>query len=413
MSIFSKFFTSSSAEDTGNPEIQFGKYSDRNKTPEQLENWKKSVALFEEQNYLDAFEEFFKYLKDPKIDNVKYSRKSEEITFELFQGSKNVTGYINNDEVYAVSEVVTYEKTNIAVMRRLLSENYFLWYSKFSKTKDAFTIRHRAPVKEEHPTTLYYSLKEVANVSDSFDDVLVDEFTFLKPINIEHIEQLPDAELKIKLASLKNMIADNLKIYHTLDANKFTGARSFTLLNLLYKIYYLYAPEGTLLDDIRLAQSIFWQNNNMQDTIRNQKMLAEIEKIQKMSDEEITKSLYKVKATFPVVKPTPYRNITDFVKKEIEKIHWYRENKYYDIHQKICEYIISFSTYTHGVEPVIHELFQVFWKVTNHEYFEELGFKDNFVKKNKINMHAIDKKISRIISNYRTTYPKLTFNTKH
>ncbi len=197
-----------------------------------------------------------------------------------------------------------------------------------------------------------------------------------------------------------------------MSSNNFKGAISFSLLNLTYKIYYLFAPEGTLLDELKHIQSLFWVKNDMSDEVKNQKMIVELKKIVAKPDEEISKSLYKVTSTFPVVKPTHYSKIIEFVETEIEKIHWYRENKYFEIHQAICEYIVSYCTFTYGTDPVINDLFQVFWKVTNHEYYEELGFVDEFVKKGNLNSHNIAKRINKIISANKQQYPKLVFNTR-
>ncbi len=413
MGFFSNFLsTISTKDDIENPLIQFGKYSDRNKTPAQLESWTKSTSLFNEQKYLDAFEEFFIYLKDPVIENVLYTRKKEQIDFKLYQGSKIVKGYINNEEVYIISEVVQFDKVNVAVMRRLLVENYYLWYSKFSKNNNVFTLQHRTPTKDEHPTSLYFAIKEVANVADSFDDTLVDEFPFLKPINLGAIEKLPTAELNIKLNYFKKTIDETLESINKLSASRFKGAISFSLLNIAYKIYYLFAPEGTLLDEVRHIHSIFWSKNKLTDEIKNQKMIEEFEKLSSKSNSEISKSLYKVTSTFPQVKPTHHDKVHDFVKREIEKIHWYRENKYYDIHLAICEYIVSYCTFVYGTEPVIIDLFQVFWKVTNHKYFTELGFVDEFVKNDKIILNTIEKRINKIISSNKNAYPNLVFNSR-
>jgi len=413
MLFFSNFFSSiSTKEDIENPKIQFGKYSDRNKTSEQLEHWKHSVQLFENQEYLDAFEEFFKYLKDSKIENVKYTRELEQIKFEFFQGSKVIKGYVNKNEISAVSEIVQFEKPNVAVMKRLLTENYFLWFSKFTKKDNVFRLEYYSPIKNAEPESVYFSLQELANEADSFDDILVDEFPFLKPINIGKVEKLSEQELSVKLKFLKQIINQTIKSVESLSVSSFKGAISFSLLNLTYKIYYLFAPEGTLLDELKDIQLLFWTKKDLTDEQKNKKMILELKKIALKSDEEISKSLYKVTSTFPVVKPTDYNKIMKFVKAEIEKIHWYRENKYFDVHQAICEYVVGYCSFSYGMAPVINDLFQVFWKVTNYQYYKELGFLDEFVKKGKLNSHNIVKRINKIISSNRESYPKLVFNIR-
>ena len=409
--IFSKFFSTSS-EDVDNPNIQFGKYSDRNKTKEQLENWNNSIDLYEKHKYLDSYEEFFKYLKAQNIENVIYSRESEQIKFKFFQGSKIVEGIITNTEISAAADVVKFDKLDVAVMRRLLKENYYLLHSKFSKTKDTFVLNHFSSVKNEPPTALYYALKEVANVADNFDDLLLEEFPLLKPVNTEHLESISDEEKTIKIKWLRKYISETLKAVKTISSKPFIGAVSFLLLNLTYKLYYLLAPEGSLLEYFHSIQNIFWKNDDFTDKEKNEKIIEKYKILLKQPDTEISKSLYKVKSTFPVVKPTHSFEIVDFIKKEIEKTHWYRENKHIKIHLSVCEYIISYSTYNYGMESILHDLFQILWKIINYKFYEELGFNDNFVRKNKIVSHIVEKKINKILNNYKETYKNLDFSTK-
>lgn len=413
MDFFSNFFSAiSTKDDIENPAIQFGKYSDRNKTPEQLQKWQQAVELFKQQKYLDAYELFFQYLKDPEIENVVYNKVSSQITFELYQGSKKVHGLITPQEVSAYSQVVQFDEPNIAVMRRLLAENYYLRYCKFSKKNKTFTLQHRSATKDMHPSALYFVLKEVANVADAFDDFLIADFPFLKPINIGKVEQLSQNELYIKIKYLKKYTQETLKQINSLPANNFKGAISFMLLNLTYKIYYLFAPEGTLLEYLKNTQNFFWSQKDLPEEQRNAKMQDDLQKMLQFTDDDIAKSLYKVTSTFPVAQPTGVAKLKELMETEIEKIHWYRENKYFEIHQSICEYIVSYASFAYGLEPVVNDLLQVFWKVTNYDYFAELGFKDDYMKNGKIMRHNVEKRINKIISSNKSAYPKLNFNTR-
>lgn len=414
MGLFSKFFSSSKSNQNSEiPKIQFGRYTDRNKSNTQRDNWSKAIELYKEEKYLDAYDEFFKYLKDPEIENVIFERKENQIDFEIVQGSKKVKGYVTNDEIHAESEVVGFEQPNVAVMRKLLTENYYLWFSKFAIKDNIFTIKHHAPSKDTHPSALYFALKEVANVSDGFDDVLVDEFPFLKPINISHIQDLPEKEKMVKLKYFKKWIKENLEKVQKLNADHFAGACAYILLNLTYKLYYLLAPEGTLLDELRNIQNIYFIDDGSSDSERNRKMIEKYNSLLEKNDEEHIKSLYKVKATFAVVKPTHYTRVANFIKEEIDKIQWYKENKHFDIQQAICEYIVAYACFYFGMNTPTYELFDVFWHTLNFKYYEELEFPQNYydLKSNKINGSKVTNAIQDIISHAQSVYPKLTFNT--
>jgi len=416
MGLFSKFFSSPKVPTSGNkPEVQFGRYTDRNKSPEQLESWTQSVDFFKEKKYLESYNKFFEYLKDPKVDNVKFTKHEDRIEFEFIQGSKIVKGVANETELFAEAEVVIFDKPNVAVMRKLLTENFYLWFTKFTIRDNMFTIRHLTPSQAAHPTSVYFSLKELANVADSFDDVLVDEFPFLLPVNVSHIQPISETEKKIKLKYFRDSINQAINRLKELDTDHFSAARSFIILNLTYKLYYLLAPEGTLLDELRKIQSIFFDDTEDSDIERLDKMIDEYLMLLKKSDVEISKSLYKVKATFAVVKPTHYNKVINFVNEEIEKINWYRDHKYHDIQQAICEYIVASSCFNFGLDPIITDIFHVFWHSLNYELFYDLGFKEEFylVTSKKLNQTIIEEDINKIIANNKATYPNLVFHTKN
>jgi len=237
----------------------------------------------------------------------------------------------------------------------------------------------------------------------------------LQAVNIDHIQQLSDTEKNIKIKYFRDAINQTIKRVNELDANQFTGARSFMMLSLTYKLYYLLAPEGALLDEIREVQAIFFEENELYDVERVDRMIEAYKLFLNKTDEEIFKSLYKVKATFAVVRPTHYNKVINFVKDEIEKIHWYRENKHYDIQLAICEYIVAYSCFSFGMDPVITDIFHVFWHTLNNDLFNEFGFKEQFYNATtkKLNQGSITEAITKIVANNKTTYPHLTFATKN
>ena len=56
------------------PSIQFGRYSDNNKTVQKVEKWNEAESLFKEKRYHDSIQAFFDYLRDEDADNVSHTR---------------------------------------------------------------------------------------------------------------------------------------------------------------------------------------------------------------------------------------------------------------------------------------------------------------------------------------------------
>ncbi|MEZ4950995.1 MAG: hypothetical protein R2784_16665 [Saprospiraceae bacterium] len=61
MSIFKKIFGDKN-QVLDQPDIDFGRFTDSYKSAEQYAAWDKSLLYFEQDDYLDSFKEFFKYL---------------------------------------------------------------------------------------------------------------------------------------------------------------------------------------------------------------------------------------------------------------------------------------------------------------------------------------------------------------
>lgn len=413
MGLFSKKTTSVNSTN-GTPSVQFGRYTDRHKTSEQISSWDKSLNLYKEKKYIDAYFEFLTYLRDPVVDNVKITKESDNVKFEIIQGSKIVKGFASNKEVVAEAEIASYEnKPHVAVMRKLLAVNYDLFFSKFAVRDNLFTLRFSAPVQDASPPALYASLKEVANQSDKYDDVLTDEFSFLKAVNIDHIEELSEQEKEIKYNYLKDSVTRTMTRINELAEHDFAGARSFLLLQLTFKAYYLLAPEGVLLDDLRYIQGIFFRRDNSNTAERNHLMIQEFNNILKRPKEEILKSIYKTKATFAVVKPTGFKAISDFIYDETGKLNWYRDNKYFDIQQAVCDYIVAYAEFFFGMDAPVYDFFEIYWKTTNDKYYKELGFDANYYDSSsqQFKQSKIENDINKIISSYKKKYPHIDFKT--
>jgi hypothetical protein len=405
-------FSKKTEAPSGTSDVTFGRYTDRHKTPEQLKYWDNCLELYKQKKYLDAYHDFLNYVRDPLIDNVKLSKAPDRIDFEIIQGSKIVKGFVNNKEIKAEAEIATFEnKPHVAVMRRLLSVNYDLFFSKFALKDSTFTLRFSSAVEDCPPPALYASLKEVANQSDKYDEVLTEEFSFLKAVNVGHIQELPEKEKETKYNYLIDTIKATLTRINELPEHDFAGARSFLLLQLTFKIYYLLAPEGVLLDDLRWIQGIFFRRDNASTAEKNHLMVEEFNKIINKPKDVILKSMYRTKATFAVVSPTGFGYVADFIYDEIGKVDWYKNNKYPDIQQAICDYIVAYSEFFWGLDAPIYDLFDRYWKATNDKFYKSLGLSADYYdsETKKFKQSLIEGDIRKVIEKNKKKYPHIDF----
>jgi len=392
--------------------IQFGKYNDNFKTHDQIENFKLSLKEFDDKNYLKSAEHFLFFIRDEEINNLTFEVKNKKIEFSFFQGSKQFEGEINENKIKVSSDIIRIKNNNIELNEYILKKNFEIKFSKFSINNDILLLQMNILTKFYNPILLYNSLRELAILADETDDILLNDFNNLEPINVSHIQELPENEYLIKLNFFK-------KSYHNLktqlekyDNVKFTGARTFLIMSFVYKIHYLLSPEGKLLELINKIHIEFNKNSTNSQDLNNQ-LLVFVLQFDTFTEKDFKNSLIRVVSTFPVVPPVVPKMITNFIKNEIDKIHWYEDNNHKDISLAILEYIVGYSCYYFGFEPIIQELFELFWQVTECEYYTELGIKTNYVDKSGLNFMTISQKINLLNSIYQKNYPKFIFNIKH
>ena len=194
MGLFGRLFGNTPSNEV-QPDIRFGRYTDAYKTDEQYDAWDRALMQFEERNYLTAYREFFDYLRDQDAGNVRYWMEGEELKFELFQGSKRITGFANKKQLGAKAKIALSEDLNIGFMQRLLQQNHDLKYSRYTLDGDHhISILFDSFTLDGSPYKLYYALKELATSADKQDDLLIDEFRMLKPVETDHLQAIPDKE---------------------------------------------------------------------------------------------------------------------------------------------------------------------------------------------------------------------------
>ena len=249
MKIFTQLFNTK--EKKKNDQRHFGRYSDAYKSNNQYEAWDKAVSLFENQMYLDAYIKFFEYLKDDYQENVKVWSNGEEIEFELYQGSKLLRGTANENLFRAKCKIATTTKSNIGFLRRLIEQNYKLKYGRYCLDEDDdIAIVFDSFSLDASPYKLYYSLKEISMAADKQDDLLIDEFDELAPVNIAHTSILDEQEKETKYQFIQQILSSIFtEIEHgPLDAHKYPGGINYLYLDAAYKIDYLVRPEGFIME---------------------------------------------------------------------------------------------------------------------------------------------------------------------
>ena len=395
--------------------VQFGRYTDCNKSASQLAHWNNALKFFGEKKYIDAYYEFFLYLGDPSIRNVEVNHVSNELSFTVQQGSKIIRGTANEQKVAAEVNIARFEKPGVAWMRKLMNMNYSLKYSSYAIKDDVVCMKFRSHTLDGSPTKLYFSLKELALNADKQDDLLSHEFATIKPIDLEHVIAISEKEKEVKAAYLQKWINDTLSEIDKLDPTAFYGAISYLLLTLTYRIDYLIAPEGKLAHDLEAIQTIYFAKDNRSYQEKNTLIIDEYRKMLAQPREYVIQSLYRTKCTFGAVTAAAHKDIADFIANEAQNAQWYVTNNYTNIVQAIFEYINGYNLFNFGMHTATRELSHLLMNILNQEYSTALGYDEKYydAAAATLNKAAIEARIAAIIDKGKAEFPKLSFGTQY
>lgn len=412
--MFDKLF-GGSKKSAAEPNIPFGRYSDNNKSMEKTSRWTDADNLYKEKKYYQSIEAFFDYLRDEAADNAVLQGSSNSFNFQIYQGSKIVRGTGDASHLQAEVSLAKMPQPSVPVMRRLLDQNFSLYYSRYSLDGERLCMRFDSDIETANPNKLYYALKELATKADKQDDQLVQDFSSLQSLDADHAEQLPNAEMETKFAFMQKWITETLDYVKTLDADKFSGGISYLLLVLSFRLDYLISPEGSFRIELEKIPLMYFVKDEKPATEKNLAMIAGFQGLLAKSKEEFAKNLYRTRSCFAIGVPQTHKTIADGINAANNNMIWYRDNNYAIIGQQICEYGFSYCQYSYSLPKPLSELFLVLMRVNYADYFKALGFADEFYEadKSKFNEKVIDEKINSIITAWRKKYPLLDFKTQN
>lgn len=410
MAFFKNLFSSGSSPAAADESsvITFGRYTDSNKTAEQLKHWENATKHFGEKNYIDAYQEFFHYIGDPALNNVAVARDGDSLSFSVKQGSKVVRGMASMEKVVAEVNVARFEKPSVAWMRKLMNMNFALKYSRYAIKDDVVCMKFTTHTLDGSPTKLYWSLKELATNADKQDNLLTEEFGTLKAVDVEHVIQVPDSEKEVKFTCLHKWINATLTEIDKLNPETFYGAISYLLLTLTYRIDYLITPEGTLANDMERIQQLYFAQDNKSYQEKNTLIIDEYRKILEKPKEYVFNSLYRVKHTFGVVNASAHKEIADFITNESLNTQWYKDNNYPHIVLSVYEYITGYSLFNYGMYSAAKKLMHLLMQIIHQDMFTALGSKERYADPSgRLDKAAIEARITAIVKEEKKDFPKV------
>lgn len=408
MGLFDRIF-GGSASDEAQPDIRFGRYSDSYKTSAQYDAWDSALEKFDLKDYLGAYRDFFFYLKDEQEENVNWWEDGETLRFEIFQGSKKITGLVDQSKIRVEAKIVKANQLHLGFLNRLISHNFNLEYSRFGLDEDnCIVIVFDSFLLDGSPYKFYYALRELAINADKQDDLLLDEFEELTLIEGNHTVGLPTVEKEAKYNFIQSKIKKALEVIEngSLSANQYPGGVTYLLLDLVYRLDFLTKPEGFMMETLERINRLYFSNEHKTTAEKNAMIQSELKTLINRPKEDFFKEMYRVRTTFGITKPINIQRIRGIIKGELSHMDWYSENHHESIALGIPGYIVGNCLFNYAVPKALLELFKLYFAVMEPEYFTDLGFQYGYCdpKSHKPNARNIKKGIKEIVQNHKQLY---------
>jgi len=392
--------------------LMLGRYSDNNKSVQQLTWWDEATKAFEEKKYMDAYRIFFKYLKDEKINNITIQDTSSEIQFEIYQGSKIIRGTCNEERLHARGNIARMNINNIAVMRKLLNANFTLNYTRYAMDSDRILcVIADCENKGMNASKLYYTLKEVATRCDRQDDILSNEFSTLVSLDTQHIEPYPQDILQKKYDWLQQALKDLFIRIDALDMEKDNGAISYAIMSMVFRIDYFISPEGKTLEYLEKTTQAYFANDQKTYPEKNKIIMDELRKLQLLSFDEFSKDVYPSRSTFSFVNPVGFQTCADSIINSNKNHDWYHKNNFPDTAIQCAEYGFSYCRYFYSLPQIVNELYDVFMNVLHTDFYKTLGLDREFYNTSTklFDRESILRYVRTVIDQEKAKYPNIDF----
>ena len=403
---FSRFFASD--EQVEEDLSLFGRYSDGYKSPQLYDTWDEALVHFKAGRFLASVKHLLIFLLDPTQQNITYTHVGDVIEFKFYQGSSCVYGEVDKHGVRAYTKVAKLgdHKDRIAVLRRLLDQNYALRYCKYALHKECIELRFHSQSVGASPYKIYYGLKELALLADQQDDLLQDHYDSIIVTDNGHINSKSIEEQQQEhtfIVTTGKSVLDQIA-RSKVDPSVYPMTVSYPLLAWLYMLDYLIVPQGWLLEQIERSHQEFYVESQPIST-RNISLMKTVGNILDTSFEDLQPELYRTRHTFGLTVPANHQQVCVMLQGELTKIHWYIRNKHMEEAQSIMDYIVGFLLYSFAVPPPDKALLHIYMQVRYPLFFGLKGVESYVKPDGSLRKKDIQLAISRAASRYKTTYP--------
>ncbi|MBK9718954.1 MAG: hypothetical protein IPO85_15865 [Saprospiraceae bacterium] len=181
------------------PDVLFGRSYNGILSPQQTQAWNQATDYFNQGEFKRSILFLFEYLKTAHQNNIIAIQNSNMLEYELVQGSKVIKILVDQLQFYSEVKIAVCKELHVGFMRKALETNFDLQYARYTLDEEQhLCLVFDSHLEEASPYKIFNGLKEMALLADEQDDILINAFEQLVPINVNHILDIDEAQKSIK-----------------------------------------------------------------------------------------------------------------------------------------------------------------------------------------------------------------------
>lgn len=282
-----------------------------------------SVEAFENQEYQKSFYALLDYINSEF--RTKYGNEQGN-EFHIPHGSIIVNIKLDKDKLSITAPFVSLpEKGRIPLLRQVAGLNFnAMDLSMIYLREDKLSFEYSCPIQLINPYKIYYIFEEICRTGDKYDDEFETKFGAQR-IYEPKITPYAPADIDRIYDSLQLCCQECLNAVKYFEPSRKYGYIWNIIDTSLMKFMYFANPQGQLLNDMQKAIRDMDRDDLPLPDIAAQGK-AVIEKLQKMSKEELAESLYFVETFIPAKRRSNLQNIQENFEDSYKKITNYMES---------------------------------------------------------------------------------------
>ena len=254
------------------------------------EAYEKSVDLYNQGEYLQAFHSLLDYLNADF--RTKYGN-TDGTEFHIPHGSILVHISVK-DGFYRISAdfLNLPEKGRVAMLRQIADLNLNkLLLPRFVKDNDKLRMEYTCSLSQSHPHKMYFVLQNICHIGDKYDDEFCTKFGATRCYEPQ-VTSYPQEEIDRIYEGLQILGRETLEAVKEYDVDRKYGYSWNVLDTTFYQISYFARPQGQLLNDLDKAVDDMDAELPTAEVVAKGK--AFLEKLLAMTKEELAADLYFV-----------------------------------------------------------------------------------------------------------------------